>query len=93
MKYVLLTILRSVSSACVPAMVTNSPGAYGRVTDAQTHAPLAHASVSFPGRGPTASIHDGTIYRYVGRCCRSIDLRCLHISVSAGDSKEYHQEQ
>lgn len=36
-------------------MVTNSPGAYGRVTDAQTQAPLAQASVSFPGRGPAVT--------------------------------------
>ena len=54
-KYVLLTFLGLLSSACVPAAVTNSPGAYGRVTDTQTHAPLVNASVTFPGRGPAVT--------------------------------------
>jgi hypothetical protein len=62
MKYLLLTLLYSVSSACVPAVVTNSPGAYGQVTDAQTNAPLAHASVTFPGRGPTVITNAKGLY-------------------------------
>jgi hypothetical protein len=62
MKYILLTLLCSVASAYVPATVTNSPGAYGRVTDAQTHAPLAHASVTFPGRGPTVTTNAHGFY-------------------------------
>ncbi len=41
------------SSGCVPALVTKSPGAYGRVTDGVTGAPIARASVSFPERSPT----------------------------------------
>jgi hypothetical protein len=59
MRYLLLTFLCLVSSACVPAVVTNSPGAYGRIVDAQTHAPLAHASVTFPGRSPTVDNERG----------------------------------
>ena len=42
-------------SACVPAPVTNTPGIYGRVTDARRETPLAHATVSVPGRSPTAT--------------------------------------
>jgi hypothetical protein len=48
-----------VLSACVPAVVTNSPGAYGCVTDAQTHVPLANASVIFPGRGSSTTNAEG----------------------------------
>jgi hypothetical protein len=62
MKHLLLPFLCLLSSACVPAVVTNSPGANGRVTDAQTHAPLAHASVSFPGRGPTVTTNAEGLY-------------------------------
>jgi CarboxypepD_reg-like domain len=62
MRYLQLTFLCLVSSACVPAVVTNSPGAYGRVVDAQTHAPLAHASVSFAGRSPTVTTNAEGLY-------------------------------
>lgn len=62
MKHLLPPLLCLLSSACVPAVVTNSPGAYGRVTDAQTQAPLAHASVSFPGRGPTVTTNAEGLY-------------------------------
>lgn len=34
-------------SACVPAIVTKSPGGYGRVTNARTHAPVPQAEVRF----------------------------------------------
>ena len=55
----LLIICCVLLSACVPAAVTNSPGAYGRVTDARTHAPVAHATVNFPGRGSTVTTEEG----------------------------------
>lgn len=42
--------------ACAPAIVTKSPGAHGRVTNARTHAPVAQAQVSFPDlRVPAAT--------------------------------------
>jgi hypothetical protein len=55
MKHVLVIVCCLLFSTCVPAVVTNSPGAYGRITDARTHSPIAHASVTFPGRGPTVT--------------------------------------
>jgi hypothetical protein len=36
-------------------MVTNSPGAYGKVTNARNRAPIAHASVHFLNRGPVVT--------------------------------------
>jgi hypothetical protein len=62
MRYLLLTFLCLVSSACVPAVVTKSPGAYGRIVDAQTHAPLARAIVTFPGRSPTVTTNAEGLY-------------------------------
>jgi len=62
MRYLLLTFLCLGSSACAPAVVTNSPGAYGRVVDAQTHAPLAHASVTFPDRSPIVTTNAEGLY-------------------------------
>jgi len=62
LKHLLLPFFCLLSSACVPAAVTNSPGAYGRVTDTQSHAPLAHASVTFPGRGPTVTTDAAGLY-------------------------------
>jgi hypothetical protein len=59
-----LIICCLLQSACVPAMVTKSPGAYGRVTDARTHAPVVHASVSFPGRGPVATTGEDGQYDF-----------------------------
>jgi hypothetical protein len=62
LKHLLLPFFCLLSSACVPAAVTSSPGAYGRVTDTQSHAPLAHASVTFPGRGPTVTTDAAGLY-------------------------------
>ena len=40
---------------CIPGAVTKAPGAFGRVTDAQTHAPIADATVTFPGRSASVT--------------------------------------
>jgi hypothetical protein len=59
-KAALIAIGSAILPGCVPGMVIKSPGAYGRVTDARTHAPIPHAQVGFPGfRTATATDRDG----------------------------------
>ena len=55
MKRFLFALLSLSLSGCIPASVTNSPGAYGRVTDAHSGAPIAGATVTFPGRSDTVT--------------------------------------
>ena len=45
-------------SACVPAMLSTSPGVTGQVTDARTHRPVAQARVEFPQYQIAATITD-----------------------------------
>ncbi len=64
MKHLVLLLVCSLYlSACVPAMVTNTPAAFGRVTDAQRQTPLSKASVSVPGRSPTATTNSEGRYK------------------------------
>ncbi|CAN5365163.1 hypothetical protein BH09VER1_BH09VER1_54670 [soil metagenome] len=43
-------------------MVTESPGAFGRVTDADTLAPVSKAEVSFPDYGPIVTTDRNGFY-------------------------------
>lgn len=43
---------------CFPAVVTKSPGAFGRIIDARTHAAVASARVSFPALRMTSATTD-----------------------------------
>lgn len=52
-RFLVLLVCCLMPTACVPALVTKSPGAYGRVLDARSQMPVAGACVTFPRSGPS----------------------------------------
>ena len=47
-RFLLALVCLLAQSACVPAMLSTSPGVAGQVTDARTHRPVAQARIEFP---------------------------------------------